>query len=289
MIHAMTNRRQLAGYTARRLRNALLMPSLHQTPYSGPVQPCTIQTSDGVSLAATLLTRQRDTVLIVCHGFAASQRYQGVVWLAETLLGPWDVLTFDWRGYGQSGGLSSFGGSEASDLWAVLAFARQRGYRRVGLIGESMGGMIALHSLSAALAAGHTPATMPFPDRLLTLGAPADYNLTGGYRPYLLRYLAPHAWARPIAPLLGFRLGPLSLARPLAVVQHMRLPLRMIHGTADNIVPAQNAYLLHERMPHADLRMYPGVGHAVTAMHVQCPARLVNDVLTHFEPLLEQE
>lgn len=250
---------------------------LQRTPYSGPTRSLSIRTVDSIDIVATLFPRGQQDLLIICHGFAASQRSLAIVWLAEALAGPWDVLTFDWRGYGQSGGLASMGGIEALDLAAVLRFARERGYRRVGVIGESMGGLITLATLGTAVGQ-----PFPHPDRVATIGAPADYALTGGMRPYLMRNIAPQMWARPFAPLLGFRLGPLNPVRPLDVVGQFDRPLLLLHGDADATVPVQNAYMLHEHVPAATLRIYEGVDHGITAMRVQSPTALIEDLRAYF-------
>lgn len=268
----------LTSYAARRLA-ATLTPLAHwqRSPYSGPTRTLQIRTDDAVDLGATLFPRNRPDLLIICHGFGSCQRSVGIVWLAEALAGAWDVLTFDWRGYGQSGGLASLGGSEALDLAAVLRYAREANYRRVGVIGESMGGLITLATLGAA-----AREALHYPDRIATLGAPADYALTGGVRPHLVRHLAPQTWARPFAPLLGFRLGPLNLVRPLDVVSQMETPLLLLHGDADTTVPVANAYAIHAQAPNATLRVYPGVDHGVEAMRIQSPTELLADIHAHF-------
>jgi hypothetical protein len=278
--------KQLHEYNLQRLKAALSLAFLQRVPYTSPVQSVTIRTSDGVDLGGTLLAPQRPLLLIICHGFASTQRSLGIVWLAEALAGPWSVLTFDWRGYGLSGGNASLGGDEARDLHAVLAYGRAQGYRHIGVIAESMGALISLAALGAA-ASSYDPddSAAPYPERIAVLGAPADYALTGAPRPQLVRYLAPHAWARPLAPLMGFRMGAPNIPRPLDVVGNIRVPLLLIHGDRDSIVPVRNAYLLHDQNPAATLRIYPGVGHGVEAMRVQAPQAMLGDLHAHFAAL----
>jgi hypothetical protein len=282
----------LRDYNLQRLKAALSLAYLQRTPYSVPVQHITIRTDDGVALGGTLLARQRPHLLIVCHGFASTQRSLGIVWLAEMLADDWDVLTFDWRGYGMSEGQASLGGDEARDLHAALAYGRAHGYRHIGVIGESMGALITLATLGAA-APSYEPGdpAAPYPERIAVLGAPADYALTGAPRPQMVRYLAPQAWARPLSSLMGFRMGEPKIPRPLDVVGNIRVPLLMIHGERDGIVPVRNAYLLHDQNPAATLRIYPGVGHGIEAMRVWAPQVLMRDLRAHFavpEPASEK-
>lgn len=266
------------SYAARRIAAALTPVShLQRAPYGVPVTPLALHTADNVVIHGTLLARGRPAALVLCHGFAASHRSVGMVWLAESLFERFDVLAFDWRGHGGSSGLASFGGAEAQDLIAVMAHAHVLGYTRVGVIGESMGGLITLSTLGLGLAQA---------DALATLGAPADYATTAWPRPQLMQHLAPRARLRPLSRLLGFRLGPLDLPRPLDVVGDISVPLLLTHGTVDRTVPVSNAYALSERAPQAVLRLYEGVDHGVEAMRVQCPDKLLGDLHAHFAPLL---
>lgn len=265
----------LRRYAMRRLLAALNpVAHLQRSPRSAPVAERDLLTADGVRIRATLMRRGRDRLAIICHGFAASQHALGIAWLADMLDDRYDVLTFDWRGYGASGGLASFGGAEALDLAAVLHAARELGYPKVGVVAESMGGLIALSTLGAE----QPDPAFPHPDALISVSAPADYAHTAGLRPQLVRYVAPVGWLRPVAPLLGFRLGEVRLPRPLDVVGNIRIPLLLVHGDRDRTVPLRNAHLLHERAPAAGLRIYPGVDHALLGMRDGAPRAFLADV-----------
>ena len=52
------------------------------------------------------------------------------------------VIAIDFRGHGRSGGRSTVGDREVLDVDAAARHARHLGYRRVGLIGFSMGGAV---------------------------------------------------------------------------------------------------------------------------------------------------
>jgi uncharacterized protein len=266
------------GYARRRLVAALTPVShLQQVPYSVPAMPFRVVTTDAVTIKGTLLARGRRSAVVVCHGFGSTHRSVPMVWLAEALYEDWDVLAFDWRGYGRSGGLSSMGGIEALDLQAVVNFARAQGYAQVGVVGESMGGLILL------AAQGLNPGLA---DAITTISAPADYALVGWPRPQLVRHVAPRKTLRPVARLLGFRLGALALPQPLDVVGDIAAPLLLIHGDTDRTVPVANAYALHRQAPQAHLRIYAGIGHAVGPMRALAPQRLLNDLRAHFAVLL---
>ena len=54
------------------------------------------------------------------------------------------MITFDFRGHGRSGGLSTLGDREIKDVDIVLRYARELGYQRVATVGFSMGASIVL-------------------------------------------------------------------------------------------------------------------------------------------------
>jgi len=271
------NQLSSGSYARRRLVAALTPVShLQQVPYSVPATPFRVTTSDAITIKGTLLRRGRRSAVVICHGFGSTHRSVPMVWLAEALYEHWDVLAFDWRGYGRSGGLSSMGGAEARDLQAVVSFARAQGYAQVGAVGESMGGLILL------AAQGLTPGLA---DAIATISALADYALAGWPRPQLVRHVAPRETLRPVARLLGFRLGALALPQPLDVVGSIEAPLLLIHGDTDRTVPVANAYALHRQAPQARLCIYAGIGHAVGPMRAYLPQRLLDDLRAHFAVL----
>ena len=64
------------------------------------------------------------------------------------------VVTFDFRGHGRSGGLSTLGDKEINDLDVAVHYARELGYEKVAAVGFSMGASVVLRQ--AACEAGWT-------------------------------------------------------------------------------------------------------------------------------------
>ena len=54
------------------------------------------------------------------------------------------VVSFDFRGHGRSGGLSTLGDREIKDLDVAVRYASELGYQRVAAVGFSMGASIVL-------------------------------------------------------------------------------------------------------------------------------------------------
>jgi acylglycerol lipase len=222
------------------------------------------------------------TVVLV-HGIAEhSGRYERVGdWLAGAGL---DVIGFDQRGFGGSGGPRAF-----VDRWSLLHDDVQdrivearagAGDRPVVLFGHSLGGLIAL-----GYAVGDPPRPLP---EALVLSAPAlDADIP--------------AWQRLVAPVLsrlapgleianGFRpgilsrdpavdraylgdpfnvhrtttrLGALSFAeqrRVRAALDRLAVPTLVYHGKADRLVPPRASEPL-AAVPGVTRRTYPNLRH----------------------------
>ena len=102
----------------------------------------TITTEDALQLDARLFAAAPDRLVILLHMFPADQRS----WFAfarELQARGTSALTLDFRGYGASEGGKDPGEIDR-DVRAALAFARERGYQRIVLVGASMAGTAAI-------------------------------------------------------------------------------------------------------------------------------------------------
>lgn len=122
--------------------------------------------SDGGGLAARLWTRQSERLAILLHGFAGDQHdWDDIIGpLQADLEAPISVLTFDFRGHGDSDGENRDLEGMSADVLAAIAFARSRGFTEIVLVGASMGGAAAI------VAAAEDPAIVG----VIALSAPAE-------------------------------------------------------------------------------------------------------------------
>ena len=110
---------------------------------SGPVlKGQTLVTTDGVPIDATHLPGDRELAIVMAHGFTLSWSRPFVWSVAKRLNRSAGVVTFDFRGHGRSGGLSTMGDREIHDLDVAVAYAQELGYRRVAAVGFSMGASV---------------------------------------------------------------------------------------------------------------------------------------------------
>ncbi|NDJ53646.1 MAG: alpha/beta fold hydrolase [Chloroflexi bacterium] len=169
-----------------------------------------------------------------------------------------DVLQFDWRGHGISdGGRVTFGLQEIDDLLGAIDFLQARGVQRIGLMGFSMGGTVALNTAAQD-------------QRVACVVNDSGYV---SFQTALSGYLSSRmALLRPAIPLLitltlwmvGVRLSRhLGDTSPLPQVSQISpRPVLHIYGAADPLVPVaeQEALLAATGQPTALWRV-PGAGH----------------------------
>lgn len=195
-----------------------------------------IDTDDGERLHGWLVaseSRRRGHVLF-CHGNGGNigDRVHQASLLARA---GFDVLLFDYRGYGHSSGRPSEEGTYRDARAAREALLRQEDVSdsQVVYLGESLGSAVAL---ALALEAPPLGLVLQSPFTRVRDMAREHYRLPS--------FLVPDAYP--------------SLAR----VKKLRSPLLVLHGERDEIVPASHGRALFEAAPEPkSLRLFPGLGH----------------------------
>ena len=76
--------------------------------------------------------------VVVAHGFTGSWRRPALRRVAAVLREHAGVVSFDFRGHGRSGGVTTVGDREVLDVAAAVDWAVELGYERVATIGFSM-------------------------------------------------------------------------------------------------------------------------------------------------------
>jgi pimeloyl-ACP methyl ester carboxylesterase len=226
------------------------------------VTATTLVTDDGVPIEAIHLPGPADLAIIVAHGFTLSWQRPNVWRIANRFHQGAGVLTFDFRGHGRSGGLSTLGDLEIRDLDVVVAYARQLGYRRIVTVGFSMGASIVLRH--AALIGGtEAVVSVSGPGRWYYRGTERMRRVHLAVEHRLGRYVT-RRWLKTRISHDGWKLIPLSPAEAAARIAP--IPLLIVHGDKDLYFPAEHAQQLYQAASEPkDLWLLPGMGHAEAA------------------------
>jgi pimeloyl-ACP methyl ester carboxylesterase len=224
--------------------------------------------------------------LLLLHGFAASL-HTWEDW-AGALEADHRVIRVDLPGFGLTGPDPTGDYTDARTIAVLAALLDQLGLPRVTVIGSSMGGriawrfaaaeparverlvLIAPDGFASPLVAYDTPVRLPFAVRMLPYAAP----------PATLRRLLAHTYADPrrltdavvernrdmlLAP--GVRRAILTRLEqhiqrdPVPILSGLTMPVLLMWGARDNLIPMATANDFLAVLPHAALATLPTLGH----------------------------
>ncbi len=219
----------------------------------------TIVTADGVPIDAAHLPGDSDLAIVLAHGFTQNWQRPSV-WRVATGLNKFGgVVTFDFRGHGRSGGVSTLGDKEIRDVEVAVGYARELGYRRIATAGFSMGGSIVLRH--AALIGGT--------DAVVAVSSPGQWYYRGTRPMRLVHFAVEHRAGRLVARTrLKTRIGnskwdPVPLPPAAAAARIAPVPLLIVHGDKDAFFPVDHAQRLYDAAGEPrELWIIPGFGHA---------------------------
>jgi dipeptidyl aminopeptidase/acylaminoacyl peptidase len=190
------------------------------------------------------------------HGNAADRRHWLAVVPALREAG-FASLLFDFSGRGESDGDTvTLGAREAGDIVAAVGFLRGRAEvdpRRIAVCGRSMG---AAAAILAAAAQPDLAGALVLDSSFADLPRLVDEAIAGLFLPPLI--------VRPLLfEVVRFRAGydPAALS-PREAIGHVAVPMLVLHGTADRVVPFSHALeLVAASHAHARLLPLPGLDH----------------------------
>ena len=184
--------------------------------------------------------------------------------VAEQLAGAGlEVVGYDARGHGQSGGEATLGDLERFDVAAATTVAREA-TDPIVLVGASVGAIAALRH------AASVPGTVA---GIVTVSCPARWRLPRNARGLTSAAMTQTRLGRWAARrYVGVRIAR-NIQRPpppIDLVGRVGVPIAVIHGRADPFIPAADATALHgaARDPRR-LELVDGMGHAFEAPSIE--------------------
>jgi fermentation-respiration switch protein FrsA (DUF1100 family) len=206
-----------------------------------------IQTTDGCTLKGWLIRgartagRTNNAPLVIYFPGNAGNRFERLNDLREVAATGFDVLIFDYRGFGDSTGRPAESAltGDARLCWEYACSELKYDPSRIVVFGESLGGAVAL-----SLCSGDSkPAAHPVAV-ILNSTFTSMPDVVAGHLPWFpFRYLLLDRWR--------------SIDRIPTVSQ----PVILFHGTADAIVPVSQGRSLASRSGNARLIEIPGASH----------------------------
>ena len=228
---------------------------------SRPYETVTITSRDGLRLAGKYYAGNPGAPLMLFfHGYRSTAARDGSGGFQLCLRRGFSVLMADQRGHGDSeGGTITFGIRERYDCldWANAAVEKFGPETKILLLGVSMGAATVLMA-----------SDLPLPPQVKGIIADCGYDSPEDILRETMR-----RWHYPQFPTwqltrLGAKLfGHLDVRECSALesMKHAHVPVLLIHGEADNVVPCEMAAALRDAcVSHAELLTVPGAGHGMS-------------------------
>ena len=212
------------------------------TNYGLTAEAAEFQSGDGVLLRGWYIPCENSTkAIVICSGANGSLD-------ADVPVAPWlheagfNVLLFNWRAHGGSGGeVVTLGFNERYDLIAAVQFAKSKGAERVGVLGFSMGGTVAIATAAVFEDINAIVADSPF---VYVLSAVAGGLIERGV-PEGLSFLLARLLVMTASLRMRLNLFDIDLVRWIHRVAPR--PLLLIFGGLDVITPQSEVDMIFAR------------------------------------------
>ena len=222
----------------------------------------TLKTKDKIDIAINHYQNGFDEVVIIAPGWCMTKDSDAFCRISEMFAKYFDVIAFDFRGHGKSGGMYTFTSLELMDMDAVVRFARKFGYKKIYLAGFSLGAAMSLIYASKSR----------FIDKVIAVSAPSDFDKIEN------EMWKKEAWGETFKKFELDRFAsirpypvPLDKIKPIDIVDKIKVPTLFIAGEKDPTVHSWHTKELFEKaICSKKYKEYPNGCHA-------------EDLFLHFE------
>lgn len=273
----------ISGYAASSLTQFMRVP-IQQTPseYGLEYADISFLSRDGLLLRGWWLeVGYAKPVIVMVHGSERNRAEpaEKMLGIAKELIShDYNVLMFDMRGHGESEGEHiSAGYYERNDLLGAIDYIRQRGMEsKIGVLGFSMG---AATSLMATAECGEIDAVVAdsaYADIVSIIESEFSKrsDLPKFFIPIIL-FIAKNIYDVDFTAI-----------RPVEAVKKISVPVFIIHGGKDDMIPVQHAYRLKEACQNPDSKLWivPEAQHS--SPYLARPVEYMSEVSSFFDEAL---
>lgn len=214
-----------------------------------------LKSSDGNIVAYKHIKNKGDKVIILAPGFYNNKETYLFKEMANKLSKDYDVICFDFRGHGKSSGLFTWTANEYKDLRAVVDYAKEQGYKKVVVMGFSLGAATTIIESSKNKDI----------DAVIAVSTPSefwgiDYHF---WKPEMLEDLKLNLGHKGKGK--GIRPGNPFMAKTKAidVVADIEVPILFVHGEKDWLINKDHSEKLYSKSKgDKKLMIVKGAGHA---------------------------
>jgi len=212
----------------------------------------TFKNSRNLSLAGIFYQFKSNKAIVVAHGLLANKDRPRLVELSDAFnKAGFAVLRFDFSACGESDADLVTVGNEVDDLKAAISFIASKGFKEIGIWGESLGGLVSL---------------MAFSDRIkaMVLWAPVTDKKVPAFE---------KSYKRPDGQFVvqkdgrEFKIGDeyfgvRKSVNPKTLLSRISIPILIIHGDADEEIPLEwSKHAMTLLPPKSHLLIIKGLGH----------------------------
>ena len=195
-------------------------------------------TKDKINIAINHYNNNFEEVVIVAPGWCMTKDSDAFRQISEFFAKDYDVISFDFRGHGKSGGMYTFTAKELMDTDAVVRYARKNKYKKIYFAGFSLGAAMAVIYASKS----------PFINKVIAVSAPSDFDKIEN------QMWKKEAWGETFKKFeldrfMSIRPSPVisKKIKPIDVVEKIKVPTLFISGEKDPTVHPWHTKALYDK------------------------------------------
>ena len=274
----------ISGYAASSLTKFERVPiESNPTDFELEYVDVSFPSRDGLMLCGWWLEVGDDNpIIVVVHGSGDNRAHpaERMLGIAKDLVSyGYNVLMFDMRGHGESEGKHiSAGYYERNDVLGAIDYIRQSGIEsKIGILGFSMGAATSLMAAAESEEINAVVADCAYADIVSIIESEFANrsNLPKFFMPIIL------SMTRNIYDI------DFTAIKPEEAVKEISVPVFIIHGGQDEMIPVQHAYRLKEASQNLDSKLWivPEAQHANS--YLVRPAEYKEQVISFFDEVLD--